>query len=182
MAEPVLLAIVAAMSALAGSLITTFVQHRLAIANESRRRRHQREDELLKLKREAITAALQWIDLFKSAEIRATGITLAASGGDVPTDDIRAGFPAPLKEISKLDLPGHLRVVLPPGAYQQGSEILRHFDELRALAIASARDYDRNKTYDHQRFNEIMDQVEKLRSGIDSLEEVLRDSFSATFA
>jgi len=181
MNEQAFIAIVASLSTLAGTVVTAILQHVLAMSLERKRRQDESARELLRLRREAISAALQLFEPLRNAEIRASSMAFAAVRGDCNKDDVRERFPYPLGELTKLELPPHYRAILPEGLYDLGFPILRDLDELKDAAFRAASEFERLATFDNDVFEAIFAKTTSIQKQITNLEKKLGEAFQATF-
>jgi len=159
-----------------GGLITYFVSSRI----ERQRWRHERQEKLLLLQRDALAAALEWIEPMRNAETRASSMIMAAIRGDFDHDKFLKEFPYLLGELVKKDLPANQRAVLPDNIYKRGQQIIREMDELSFLGVKFGQETIAmgKPMPGFQDCNKKLDSVHEQISG---LENDLRKAFRQTF-
>jgi hypothetical protein len=114
MGDPVLLAgLLSLLGVVVGGLITFLTGQ----VQERRRHRHERREKLDALRREALSAALEWIEPMREAHIQASSLISAALHGGYADgeENILSKWPSLLDALAEQDLPGHQRAVLPRG-------------------------------------------------------------------
>lgn len=119
------------LGALVGGIISFFT----ARGVERQKWRRERQEKLAGLKRDALAAALEWIEPMRNAESRASSLVMAAIQGDVDDEHFLKEFPNLLGELVKKDLPASQRAVLSDNVYARGHRIVRDIDELNYLGV-----------------------------------------------
>lgn len=164
------------LGAIIGALIATITATRV----ERRRFQYERKEKLLILQREALSAALDWIDPMRNAEIRASSLVLAAIRGDVDQKQFMKDFPYLLGELVKRDLTTDQKAIMPSEFYQRGNKIVREFDNLKYLGIRYGEEAMVQKK-PMAGFTEISELLDIIGKQILELESDLGNAFKATF-
>lgn len=159
-----------------GGLISSLTSRSL----ERQRWRHDRQERLAALRREALAATLEWIEPMRNAEIRASSLVRAALGGDFEHERFFKEFPYLLGDLIKMDLPADQRAVLPDDVYVRGHRIVRKLDELRGLGVKYGQEA-RVKGKLMAGFQECSAKLDIVGKEISQLEEDLRKAFNETF-
>lgn len=154
-----------------GGLVT-----RLADKARSKRERLEKRFEL---EREAIAAALEWIEPMRDAEIAAWGPTTSAIHGEFDHERYLQEFPHLNSRLAELDLTGAQRALLPADVYARGHSIVRMFDELRVLGIRYGQMALADEPF--AGLNEISAKSVEIGSAITSLEDDLRLQYRKSF-
>jgi hypothetical protein len=147
---------------------------------ERRKWQRERQKELLDLRRKALTAALEWIEPMRKAEIQASSLLMAAIHGDIDYERFLSEFPNLLSELAKKDLSAELRAVLPDGIYARGLHIVRGLEEARSLGVKYGQEV-RNKGKPLAGFQECSAKLDFIEQQINTLEIHLKEEFSRTF-
>lgn len=164
------------LGALVGGLITFLTAHGI----ERQKWRHERQEKLASLKREAMAVALEWIEPMRNAETHAAGLVMSAIRGEFDHEDFLSKFPYLLGELVKKDIPASQRAVLPDNIYTRGHRIIRELDELRCLGVK----YGQEARYMGKQmagFQECSIKLNSIGKQISELETDLREAFSRTF-
>lgn len=142
--------------------------------------RRERQDKLMALRREALGAALEWIEPMRNAESRASLLVMSAIQGQVSHEDFLEKFPYILGDLVKRDLPANQRAVLPDNIYGRGHSIIRAFDELQYLGVKYGQEA---KVLGKLMagFQECSTKLEAIRNQIAELESDLKKAFIKTF-
>jgi hypothetical protein len=165
---------------LLGALVGGLIASLTAWSVERQRWRHERQEKLLGLRREALTAALEWIEPMRNAETRASFLVMAAIRGDFDHDQFLKEFPYLLGELVKKDLPANQRAVLPDNIYERGHQIVRDMEQLSYLGVQ----FGQKATVMGKPmagFRECSNKLETIRQQITELETDLRKAFRQTF-
>jgi len=162
-----------------GGMLTWLV----GVSADRRRAKLDRQAQLESLQREAISAALEWIQVMRSASIRAS--SLAQSGAyhcNYDADRYARDFPDILTELAKKDLSGAQQAVLPASLdfYSRGQEIVSAFEELELLGISCGERAVVTGRPDG--VQEISIQSSRVEQLIDALEGDMGSSFRRTLA
>jgi hypothetical protein len=120
---------------LLGVLVGGLISSLTAIRIERSKWRRERQEKLMALKREALGAALEWIEPMRNAESRASALVMSAIRGEVSHEDFLRRFPYILGDLVKRDLPANQRAVLPDNVYGSGHRIVHEFEELQYLGV-----------------------------------------------
>ena len=164
------------LGAVVGGLATYFVMSRV----EHQKWRQERHEKFLSLKRDALAAALEWIEPMRNAESRASSLVMAVISGDIDDEHFLERFPYLLGELVTRDLPANQRAVLPDGVYVRGHRIRRKLDEVRYLGVRHGQEAKlRGKPYTG--FQECSDKLNAISQQIEGLETDLREAFRKTF-
>ncbi len=147
---------------------------------ERSRWRRERQEKLTGLKREALAAALEWIEPMRNAESRASGLVMSAIRGEVSHEDFLERFPYLLGDLVKKDLPANQRAVLPDNVYARGHGIILEFDELQYLGVRYGQ---KAKVMGKLMagFQESSAKLDTIGKQISELETDLKKAFSKTF-
>ena len=164
------------LGALVGGLISFFT----ARGVERQRWRRERQEKLAGLKRDALAAALEWIEPMRNAESRASSLVMAAIRGDVDNEHFLKEFPYLLGELVKKDLPASQRAVLPDNVYARGHRIVRDIDELNYLGVKYGQEA-RVIGKPMVGFQECSGKLDAIGEQISELETDLREEFRRTF-
>ncbi len=166
---------------LLGVVVGALLSWLAAAGLERARFRHERGEKLAGLRREAISAALEWIDPMRNALIKASSLVTAAIHGRFDDEAFLRDYPYLLGELKKHDLTGAQRAVLPDGVYSRGHDVVRQFDELQFLGVEHGEQATaRGKTLSG--FDEISNKIDEIDSKIESLESDLRAAFQSTLS
>ena len=165
---------------LLGALIGGLIAYLTARCVESQRWRHERQEKLSGLQRDAMAAALEWIEPMRNAEIRATSLVMAAIRGDFDHEKFLKEFPYLLGELVKKDLPADQLAVLPDNIYERGHRIVRDMNQLIYLGVKFGQE---STVMDKPMagFQECSNKLDTIRKQISELETDLREAFRRTF-
>lgn len=147
---------------------------------EHRRWRRERREKLETLRRDALTAALEWIEPMRIAESRASTLVMAAIQGDVDDEQFLKEFPYLIGDLAKKDLSANFRAVLPKNVYNRGHEIIRKIDEIRYLGVKYGQK-GRLKGQPMIGFEECNAKLNHIGKLIATLETDLQKAFFETF-
>lgn len=164
------------LGAVVGGFITFFVMRNI----EHLKWKKERQEKYLGLKREALAAALEWVEPMRNAEIRASSLIMAAIRGDIDEEHLLKEFPYLLGELVNKDLPANQRAVLPDKIYSAGHHIVREFDEIRIIGVKYGQEA-RIKGKPLVGFQECSDKLNAIGQQITELESELRDAYHRTF-
>lgn len=165
---------------LLGVFIGGFIAYFTARGVENRRWKNDRQEKLSGLQRNAIAAALEWIDPMRNAEIRASSLVMAAIHGDFDHEQFLKEFPYLLGELVKRELPADQRAVLPDNIYERGHRIAHDMEKLIPLGVKYGQEASvMNKPT--AGFQECSNKLETIRKQISELETDLRKEFRQTF-
>lgn len=165
---------------LLGALVGGLIASLTAWSLERQRWRHERQEKLLSLRREALAAALEWIEPMRNAETRASSLVMAAIRGDFDNEKFLKEFPYLLGELVKKDLPANQRAVLPHNLYERGHQIVRDMDQLTYLGVKFGQEATvMGKPM--AGFQECSNKLETIDKQISELENDLREAFRRTF-
>jgi hypothetical protein len=147
---------------------------------EHRRWRRNRSEKLEALRRDALTAALEWIEPMRNAESHASSLVMAVIRGDVDDEQFLEEFPYLIGDLAKKDLSASLRAILPDDGYSRGHEIVRNLEELRFLGVRFSKEA-RLKGQPIMGFQECSAKLDHIGKLITALETDLRKAFYDTF-
>jgi hypothetical protein len=147
---------------------------------ERRKWQRERQEKLATLKRDALAAALEWIQPMRNAQIRASSLVMSAIQGEVDNEQFLEQYPYLLGDLVKKELPGCLQAVLPKGSYARGQEIVRSLDDLQYLGIKHG-EQARVMGKVMSGFQECSEKLDVLGKQIAALETDLRRTFLDTF-
>ena len=165
---------------LLGVIIGAIVSFATAWLLERQRWARQRKETLANIQRDAISAALEWIEPMRNAESRASSLVLGAIRGDVEEEQFLEKYPYLLGDLVKRDLPGNQRAVLPDDAYARGHKIVRELDDLRIMGVRYGQEATvMNKPF--AGFQEISNKLNNIGNNILELEDDLRAAYLKTF-
>ena len=164
------------LGALVGGLISSLTIYGV----ERQRWRRERQEKLASLKREALAAALEWIQPMRNAEIHAHGLVMSAIRGEVEPGDFLNTFPYLLGELVKKDLPASQRAVLPDNIFARGHHIIHELDDLRYLGVKYGEDA-RVMGKLMAGFEECSVKLNTIGKEIAGLETDMREAFRRTF-
>jgi hypothetical protein len=165
---------------LLGALVGALISSLTAYGIERSRWRRERQEKLTELKREALAAALEWIESMRNAETRASGLVMSAIRGEVSHEDFLGRFPYLLGDLVKKDLPANQRAVLPDNVYARGHRIILEFDELQYLGVRYGQEAKvMGKLM--AGFQECSAKLDTIGKQISELETDLKKAFSKTF-
>lgn len=164
------------LGALVGALITSFTTYGI----ERSRWRRERREKLTGLKRDALAAALEWIEPMQNAETHASALVMAAIRGEVSHEDFLERFPYLLGDLVKKDLPADQRAVLPDNVYARGHRIILELDELRYLGVRYGQEA---KVMGRLMagFQECSAKLDTVGKEISELDTDLKEAFNKTF-
>lgn len=147
---------------------------------ESYKERRKRQEKLMALRREALGAALEWIEPMRNAENKASLLVMSAIRGEVSHEDFLEKFPYILGDLKKRDLPANQRAVLPDNIYARGHSIVHEFDELQYLGVKYGQ---QAKVMGKLMagFQECSSKLDAIGNQITELESDLREAFIKTF-
>jgi hypothetical protein len=165
------------LGALVGGLISTLT----ALAIERQRRRRERLDKFADLKREALAAALEWIEPMRNAHIRASSLALATVHGNADQGAVHGGWPKLTDELSKADLTGVQRAVLPEGTYTRGHHIASALNDLRNFALKESQSKHIVDRKPLAGLKECQERTDAIDQAIQSLEHDLRGELRRSF-
>ncbi|SRR6266851_1483059 len=114
-------------AALLGGLATHFF--------ERQRWQRSRQDKFDEARRQAIEAALTWLDPITSAVGGAESCAFQLLSGTKDEQQFRQSYPRLLTQLAKLDIPPHQRLLLPSGTYEAGILIERALDNFKSDAL-----------------------------------------------
>lgn len=163
-----------------GVVVGGLIAFLTACSLERTRWRHERQEKLSALRREALSSALEWIEPMRNAETQASSLVMAAIRGDFDHDGFLKEFPYLLRELVKKDLPASQRAVLPDNIYDRGHQIIRDMDHLRYIGVKFGSEAKVMKK-PMVGFQECSDRLETIRKQILELENDLREAFRQTF-
>jgi hypothetical protein len=123
---------------LIGALVGGAISTMTAVAIERQRGKREKAEKRAELRREALTAALEWIAPMRNTYIRGSGVAMAVARGVADEDTVRERFPDMLSVLTPLGLTGVQRAMLPDGLYERGHEIIRMMDDLRSSTLNEA--------------------------------------------
>lgn len=164
------------LGAIIGGLIASFTAYLL----ELQRWKRERQEKYAALQREALAAALDWIEPMRNAETHASGLVMSAIRGEVEHEEFINRFPYLLGELVKKDLSAGQRAVLEDNVYHRGQHIVRELDELRILGVRYGQEA-RVKGKLMAGFEECNAKLESIGKQITELEDDLRNAFNHTF-
>lgn len=120
------------LAAVVGGLITYLV----TIFTEARKRHFEKQDKFLDKKREALEAALRWIEPIELSLMRIESAIYRGQSFTSTDMSVQRGATIGdlLTHLAELDLPDHQRILLPEGAYNIGMGILQDIEELKMTA------------------------------------------------
>lgn len=168
------------LGALFGVLVGGVVTYIVTTAAERQRWRQQKKDKLAEASREGIVKALAWLDPMDRA---LTSANLTVSGLlrlDMDQDAFRERFPRLISELSTLDVPPDLRLLLPSDTYTDGIRIGNMFDAIMAEAIAWG-EKARSQNQPFLGLHECSKNLNALGSQIEALRAKLTTAYKATF-
>jgi hypothetical protein len=161
---------------LVGALINSLTTR----AVERQRWRHERQEKLASLRRDAIAAALEWIEPMRNAHSRASSLVMAAVRGEIEDEHLLKEWPNLLGVLVKKDLPGKLRAVLPDDTYERGHRIHGDLEELSYLGVKYGQEA-RVMGRPMAGYQECSAKLDAVQAQIWRLETDLRKAFQTTF-
>ena len=168
---------IALLSLIVGQVTTYFIMRNI----ERQKWQQEKKEKLLEIKRDALAAALEWIEPMRNAEIRASSMVMAAIHGDFDHEKFLEEFPYLLAELIKKEIPAKQRAVLPDRVYPSGHRIIRELDEVRFLGVK----YGQEATIKGKPlagFQECSDKLDMINRMIEELETDLRNEFQQTYS
>lgn len=162
---------------LLGVLVGGFISALTTRSLERSRWRHDRQEKLAAQKRDALAAALEWMDPMRNAKIAASRFLAAAIHGDIDQETLSELWPNLGGELK--DLPGHQRALLPDDIYPRGHHIVFEIKKLKNLAMRSAQSHSEDRP--PAGLEEGYPRLETVADNIKSLEDDLRKAYLATF-
>lgn len=165
---------------LLGVLLGGFISYFTAHGVERQRWKRERQEKLASLRRDALAAALEWIEPMRNAETRASSLVMAAIQGNVDDEHFLKEFPYLLGELVKKDLLANQRAVLPDNVYARGHRIVRDIDELSYLGVKYCQKA-RNIGKPMAGFQECSSKLDSIGKQITEFETDLREAFRRTF-
>ena len=180
MSEELITKLFAMAGPLLGVVVGGLIASLTAWGVERQRWRHDRKEKLSGLQREALAAALEWIEPMRNAETRASSLVMAAIRGDFDHEHFIKEFPYLLGELVKKDLQASHRAVLFDNIYERGHQIVRDMDQLSYLGVKFGQEATvMGKPMSG--FRECSNKLETIRKQISELENNLREAFRGTF-
>jgi hypothetical protein len=164
------------LGALVGGLISSLATRAL----ERQKWRHDRQEKFASLRRDALAAALEWIEPMRNAQTRASSLAMAAIQGNIEDEQLLREWPYLLGDLVKKDLPGNLRAILPDDTYERGHRIVRELDALCVLGVKYGQDA-RVMGRPMEGYQECSAKLDAIETQISQLETDLRKAFQATF-
>lgn len=163
-----------------GVLVGGVVTYIATTGAERERWRQQKKDKLAEASREGIVKALAWLDpmdrALSSANLKVSGLLRL----DMDQDAFLATFPRLVSELSKLDVPPDLRLLLPSDTYSDGNRIVKLFDAIMADAIEWGQEAKlQNRPF--LGLQECGQKLDALQSQIEALHAKLTTAYKATF-
>ena len=180
MNEELLLTIVSISGPLIGAIIGALIASLTSARLERSKWRFERQEKLSSLQREALAAALEWIEPLRSSLIKANSLVMAAIEGEFDHTDFITGFPNVLGRLAEKDLTAEQRAVLPGNYYQKGHMIVREFDNLQILGIKYGREFEAKKR-PMVGLPECGQKLDDIEMQIAELETELQAAFQKTF-
>lgn len=165
---------------LLGVIIGGLIAYLTARCIESQRWRHERQEKLSGLQRDAMAAAIEWIEPMRNAETRASSLVMAAIQGDFDHEQFLKEFPCLLGDLVKKDLPADQRAVLPDNIYERGHRIVCDMDQLKHFGVKFGQEAT-VKDKPMAGFQECGNRLDTIRKDISELETDLREAFCRTF-
>lgn len=166
--------------AIAGPLLGALVGGLIASRVERQRWSHERQEKLLALQRDALSAALEWIEPMRNAEIQSSSMVMAAIKGNFKHENFLKEFPYLLGELVKKDLSANQRAVLPDKIYARSHQIVRDMEQLSYLGIKCGFEATvLGKPMPG--FKECSNKLETIGKQISDLENDLREMFRRTY-
>ena len=165
---------------LLGTIVGGLIAYNAAQGVARKTWQRERQEKLDSLRREALAAALEWIEPMRNAEAWASGLVMSSIRGEVDDEDFQKKFPYLLGELVKRDLTGSQRAVLPQDVYARGHNIIRELEDLRCLGLkygAQARVMGKPMSG----FPECSAKLDAIKRQITELEDELRNEFKGTF-
>jgi len=107
---------------------------------DNRRSRRDRQEKLAGLTREALAAALKWIQPMRFAQMRASSLVMAAIHGAIDNEQFLKKYPNLLADLARREIPGSLQAVLPEGIYARSLSMVSRLDELQHLALKQSQE------------------------------------------
>lgn len=180
MSEALISKFVPMVGPLLGAIVGGLIASLTAYGVECKKWRREHQEKLASLKREALAAALEWIEPMRNAEARASALVMSAIRGELDHEDFLKEFPNLRGELAIKDLKANQRIVLPGNIYSQGHSIILELDELRYLGVkyGQAASIMGKSMAGYQECRVKLDAIGKQILG---LEEDLRKMFSRTF-
>jgi len=167
---------IALLSLIVGQVTTYFIMRNI----ERKKWQQEKKEKLLEIKRDALAAALEWIEPMRNAEIRASSLVMSAIHGGFEHEKFLEEFPYLLGELVKKDIPAKQRAVLPDKVYSSGIRIVRELDDVRYLGVK----YGQEATIKGKAlagFQECSDKLDMINKMIEELETDLRNEFQQTY-
>lgn len=162
--------------AMVGGLITITAMYGL----QRQKYRHEKKENCNSLKRDALTAALEWIEPMRNSWSSANSLVTASIHGTISEDEFIERWPDLLSNLAQRDLPGNFRAVLPEGVYSSGHKIIRELENLQILGIKYGQ-IARLENDHLPGFQECSNKLNKLEDQISKLETKLNKEFKGTF-
>lgn len=180
MSEKLILELLKIAGPLLGVFIGGFIAYLTARGVESRRWKHERQEKLSVLRRNAMAVALEWIEPMRNAESRASSLVMAAIQGNFDHEQFLKEFPYLLGELVKKDLPADQRAVLPDNIYERGHRIVHDMEQLIPLGVKFGQEASvMNKPM--AGFQECSNILDTIHKQILELETDLQEAFRQTF-
>lgn len=165
---------------LVGAIVGALISSLTTYGIERSRWRRERQEKLAGLKREALAAALEWIEPMRNAEIRASGLVMSSIRGEVSHEDFLERFPHLLGDLVKKDLPANQQAVLPDNVYPRGHRIIHELDDLQILGVRYGQEA-KVKGRLMAGFQECSAKLDTIGKQISELETDLKKAFNKTF-
>jgi hypothetical protein len=180
MSEELISKLVLLAGPLLGAIVGGLIASRTAHGVERQKWRRERQEKLASLEREALAAALEWIEPMRNAEVRASAFVMSAIRGVFDHEEFLKEFPNLRGELAKKDLKANQRAVLSDNIYTQGHSIIRELDELQSLGVKYGQDAT-IMGMPMPGYQECHDKLAAIGKQISELEANLRKAYSQTF-
>lgn len=165
---------------LAGVIVGGLVSFLVAFGVDRRRWKHEREEKLAGIERDALAAALEWINPMRNAQTKASLLVVSLLRGEIDVEAFHRDFPQLSAELAKRDPRADQRAVLPDEIYQAGHRIVYALDDLRLTAVRHSAEAWTSGPF-MAGYPECEAKLKSLNEDITSLEDRLRRAFRQSF-
>ena len=161
---------------LMGAIVGGAIAHLNATRLDNRRYEREKKERKLILEREALEKALAWTDPMTLAQTQAAFEADAYAWGKVDLSHLQSNYPSSLSaELEKLDVPVHLRPLLPPNTYIRGMSILGRIERELYYLCKEKRGKSTGEIL------EVSALAKKIEVEIDALRSELQAAYDTTF-
>lgn len=123
---------------LLGIVLSSVLGFLVGTVIERQKWRNQRREKLDEAKRQAIVAAMAWVDPIEALLIQAESKVFSLLQGRIDEHDFLVSFPDVLTQLASMDLSPEQRTLLPKDIYYSGHKIHRGLESIKVDALHAA--------------------------------------------